>query len=130
MKNSIKMLWENLTREQNGLSKWGQDIYKLLLTEDEDKFKINIEKELKLPFPMLDGKDKLEPGEYEVELSTDKENYVWTNPETNERVSFPFDSIKEEEPEEATAPPVDAELTGTAPATPETQNPMDLSLPF
>lgn len=75
-------------------SSWVKEMF--LLLEDEKKFKVNIENEIELPYPMQDGKDVIAPGEYEVELSIDKNNYVWTNPETKERISFPIDLIKKE----------------------------------
>lgn len=72
----------------------------LLLLED-DKYNIEIKDPIDLPIPMQDGKTKIEPGSYEVELSHDKASYIWTNPETKEQVTFPVSLInKPEEPAE------------------------------
>lgn len=118
---------------------WGAKMYKLLEAL-APTFKINVEKEIELPYPMIDGKDKLEPGEYDVELAADKENYVWTNPLTQERVAFPIDSIKDEPADETTdpnapmepapgaegvptTPDMGTDLFGAPPATPGQQPP-------
>lgn len=73
----------------------------LAIFEDQE-YNITINNPISLPYPMEDGKLKLEPGDYQVELSPDKVNYIWTNPATQERVVFPVELIDEPE-----TPPAD-----------------------
>ena len=86
---------------------WREHMFFLL---EDDTYNIEVKDSIDLPFPMQDGKTKLEPGEYQVELSPDKTNYIWTNPSTQERVVFPVDLInkpteEEQEPEEGQGMP-------------------------
>lgn len=76
----------------------------LVLIEDK-QYSIDIKDNIELPFPMQDGKTELVAGAYQVELSPDKTNYIWTNPETQERVVFPVDLINQPTEE----PPVEGE---------------------
>jgi hypothetical protein len=73
-------------------SKWFMEMSLLV---EEDTYNITVQTDIELPFPMQDGKNKLEAGDYEVELSPDKANYIWTNPDTQERVVFPIELINQ-----------------------------------
>lgn len=78
-------------------TKWKDHMLFLL---EEDFYNIDVKDAIDLPFPMQDGKTKLDPGNYQVELSADKTNYVWTNPTTQERVVFPVSLINKPEEEQ------------------------------
>jgi len=86
-------------------TKWKDHMLFLL---EEDTYNIDVKDTIDLPFPMQDGKTKLDPGQYQVELSPDKTNYIWTNPSTQERVVFPVDLINK--PEESPPEGEDGQL--------------------
>lgn len=72
---------------------------------------IDIAQDVDLPKPLENGQNKLPAGQYEMELSPDKRQYIWTDPTTKERVGIPVDLIQQMESGEAAPEEAPAEQT-------------------